>query len=166
MQPPAALPGFWIFMYRVSPLTYLVDAIAATGIHGRAVTCAANELAIFDPPVGQTCGAYLAPYLTTNPGGQLVNPSASAACQYCSLTTSDQFLASVAISWDTRWRNYGLGFAYIVFNICMAVLGYYVFRVRKWNAASFKSGPSSMLQWVRTLLGGKRRKSTGSPAKE
>ena len=22
-QPPEALPGFWIFMYRVSPLTYL-----------------------------------------------------------------------------------------------------------------------------------------------
>lgn len=30
MQPPQALPGFWMFMYRVSPLTYLVDGIAAT----------------------------------------------------------------------------------------------------------------------------------------
>merc|ERR1711939_607589 len=36
-QPPFALPGFWIFMYRVSPLTYLVSAVASTGLSGRHV---------------------------------------------------------------------------------------------------------------------------------
>ncbi|KAK6406183.1 hypothetical protein LTR95_018691, partial [Oleoguttula sp. CCFEE 5521] len=37
MQSPSALPGFWIFMYRVSPLTYWVGGIAAALLHGRAV---------------------------------------------------------------------------------------------------------------------------------
>ncbi len=97
MQPPQALPGFWIFMYRVSSLTYLVDGVAATGMHGRTVVCALNELSRFNPPTGQTCQAYLANYLKTAPG-QLMNSMATSQCEYCPLTTSDQFLASVAIT--------------------------------------------------------------------
>ena len=163
MQPPQALPGFWVFMYRVSPLTYLVDSFAATGIHGRAVECAANELARFDPPTGTTCGAYLETFLSSAPG-QLLNPEATTACEYCSLSSSDQFLASVAISWTHRWRDYGIGYSYIVFNIAGAVLLYYVFRVRKWSAASVKTGPSKVLhgtktglRWLRALVVGHKK---------
>ena len=158
MQPPQALPGFWIFMYRISPLTYLVDGIAATGMHGRNVTCAANELSRFNPPVGQTCQTYLAAFLKTAPG-RLMNPTATTQCEYCPVSTSDQFLSGVAISWDSRWRNYGIGFAYTVFNIAMAVLLYWSFRVAKWDAASIKKGPSKLLAraksvgyWVRSML--------------
>ncbi len=164
MQPPQALPGFWIFMYRVSPLTYLVDGVAATGMHGRTVVCALNELSRFNPPTGQTCQAYLANYLKTAPG-QLMNPMATSQCEYCPLTTSDQFLASVAITWSARWRNYGIGFAYIAFNIVVAILLYYTFRVSKWDAASIKKGPSKFLAslasigyWARSLLVGHRGK--------
>ena len=56
MQPPSALPGFWIFMYRVSPLTYWVGGLAAAMLHGRRVECAQDELSIFNPPSAQTCG--------------------------------------------------------------------------------------------------------------
>ena len=107
-------------MYRASPLTYLVDGVAATGMHGRTVICALNELSRFNRPTGQTCQAYLANYLKTAPG-QLMNPMATSQCEYCPLTTSDQFLASVAITWSARWRNYGIGFAYIAFNIVVAI---------------------------------------------
>ena len=55
MQPVSALPGFWHFMYRVSPFTYWTGAMAAAQVHGRKVVCAAQELSIFDPPSGQTC---------------------------------------------------------------------------------------------------------------
>jgi len=157
-QPPYALPGFWIFMYRVSPLTCkfihfprlkifffffffwnrkadrgskdLVSAIASTGLSGRQVICSANELAVMQPPAGSTCGAYLAPYASAA-GGRIYNPDATANCQYCSASNADQFLESVAISYGTRWRDYGIGFAFIGFNIGMAVLLYYVVRVRK-----------------------------------
>jgi len=165
MQPPAALPGFWIFMYRVSPLTYLVSGITSTGIHARPVICASNELSRFDPPPNQTCGAYLADFLATKLGGTLINPSATTQCEYCQLGISDQFLASVGIEWDTRWRDYGIGFSYIFFNIGMAVVFYYVFRVRKWSAASVKKGPSELVHWLkeggswaRTLLVGHGKK--------
>ena len=93
MQPPNALPGFWIFMYRVSPLTYLIAGITATGLHGRAIECASEELSVFNPPSGMTCGGYLSSYLQYSPG-KLYNPEATQGCQYCQLRNADQYLAS------------------------------------------------------------------------
>ena len=165
MQTPVALPGFWIFMYRVSPLTYLVSGIASTGMHARPVICASNELARFDPPPSTTCGSYLAPYLATNPVGTLLNPSATSQCEYCQLNNSDEFLASVFIEWSTRWRNYGIGFSYIMFNIVMAIIFYWAFRVKGWRVSSVKKGPSQVVHWlkeggfwVRTVLVGHGKK--------
>ena len=128
MQSPQNLPGFWIFMYRVSPLTYWVGGVVSTGLGGKMVKCAPNELAIFNPPSGQTCGQYLSSYLKTAPG-QLLDPNATSQCQYCPLTTSDQFLSSVSMNYTQRWRNYGIVWAYVAFNIFIAVAFYYCFRV-------------------------------------
>ena len=50
------LPRFWIFMYRVSPLTYLIDALLSTGVANTDVTCAPYELVEISPPQGMTCG--------------------------------------------------------------------------------------------------------------
>ncbi|KAL4757078.1 putative ABC multidrug transporter [Aspergillus foveolatus] len=132
MQPPDALPGFWIFMYRVSPFTYWVAGMATTQVHGREVVCGENELSIFDPPVNQTCGQYMERYVSVA-GGQVLNPSATAGCEYCSLTVADEYLAASQIYWSDRWRNFGLIWVYIGFNIFVATAVYYLFRVKKWN---------------------------------
>jgi hypothetical protein len=92
MQPPNALPGFWIFMYRVSPLTYLISGLTSTGLHARAIECAPEEMNVFNPPSGQTCGEYMAAFLQAAPG-TLHNPSATTGCQYCALDNADQYLA-------------------------------------------------------------------------
>lgn len=130
LQPPQALPGFWIFMYRVSPFTYWISGIVSTMLHGRQVECTAKETQIFDPPSGQTCGAFLAPLAGQAPG-VLQNPEASSDCRYCAYKVADQFLAGSSIYYKDRWRNYGIMWAYIAFNIFVAVLVYYLFRVRK-----------------------------------
>ncbi|KAL2818268.1 ABC-2 type transporter-domain-containing protein [Aspergillus granulosus] len=132
MQPPNALPGFWIFMYRVSPLTYLIAGLTATGLHARGIECSTEEMNVFNPPSGQTCGEYMASYLQFAPG-TLINPSATQGCEYCSLNNADQYLASSNIYYSERWRNWGIGWAYIGFNILGTVLLYYGFRVRHWN---------------------------------
>jgi ABC-type multidrug transport system permease subunit len=129
MQPPSALPGFWIFMWRVSPLTYWVGGMAATLLHGRQVECSPDEVSIFNPPSGQSCGAYMQPYLTKAPG-YLLNPDATKECRYCSISVADTFLALSRIYWKNRWRNFGLIWVYVFFNIAAAVLLYYFFRVR------------------------------------
>ena len=93
MQPPNALPGFWIFMYRVSPLTYTVAGMSGNGLDGREVICSSSELSIFNPPSGQTCGEYLKQYLAVAPG-KLYNYDATSGCQYCSLQSANQVLAN------------------------------------------------------------------------
>jgi ABC-type multidrug transport system permease subunit len=92
LQPPNALPGFWIFMWRVSPLTYLIAGITATGLHQRSIRCSSTELSVFNPPPGSTCGQYMGPYLQTAPG-QLYNPNDTQNCGYCQLQNADQYLA-------------------------------------------------------------------------
>ncbi|KAJ5717004.1 hypothetical protein N7488_002650 [Penicillium malachiteum] len=139
MQAPSALPGFWIFMYRASPLTYLIAGVTATGLHGRAIRCATAELSVFNPPSGMSCGEYLNPYLTVS-GGELYNPTATSSCEYCQLSNADQYLAASNIYYSERWRNYGLGWVYIGFNICGTVLMYYMFRVKHYNPTSLVRG--------------------------
>lgn len=130
--PPAGLPGFWIFMYRVSPLTYITGALAGVGLHGRPVDCGANEVTVFDAPAKATCGSYMADYLKVAPG-RLLNPEATSHCEYCPLTGADQFLAGVGISYDQRWRNSAIVWGFIAFNVIMTYGLYYAFRVKAWK---------------------------------
>ncbi|KAJ5391521.1 hypothetical protein N7509_007011 [Penicillium cosmopolitanum] len=123
MQPPSALPGFWIFMYRVSPLTYLIAGLTSTGLHGRQIHCSDAELS----------------YVTAA-GGQLYNPEATTSCQYCQLSNADQYLAASNIFYSERWRNFGIGWAYIGFNIFGTVMMYYMFRVKHYNPTSLVRG--------------------------
>lgn len=82
------------------------------------------------PPPNTSCGDYLSAYASAS-GGEIYNPSATSNCEFCTAKIADQFLSSVAISYTTRWRDYGIGFAFILFNIAAGVLLYYFFRVRK-----------------------------------
>ncbi|KAH7145362.1 hypothetical protein B0J13DRAFT_595349 [Dactylonectria estremocensis] len=94
--------SFWIFMYRVSPITYWIGGIVATQLHNRTITCSDTEISVFDPPQGQMCGEYLSDFLQVAPG-QLSNHNDTSQCQYCSLAVADQFLAGVRIYWSERW---------------------------------------------------------------
>lgn len=103
---PDTMPRFWIFMYRVSPFTYLVSAMLSTGVANTAVVCAANEFMKFAPPNGTTCGEYLETYISTV-GGYLQDASNTKECSYCTISDTNTFLASVQSSYDDRWRNFG-----------------------------------------------------------
>ncbi|KAL5002713.1 ABC-2 type transporter-domain-containing protein [Aspergillus recurvatus] len=163
MQAPSALPGFWIFMYRVSPLTYLIAGLTATGLHGRVIECASEELNVFNPPDGLSCGEYLADYLSVAPG-RLYNPAATANCQYCGLTNADQYLAASNIHYTERWRNWGILWAYIGFNVFGTVALYYIFRVRHWNPTSLVRRVKQWAQVVRRVF--KRRSGETPRGKE
>ena len=132
LQTANALPGFWKFMYRVSPFTYWIGGIVATELHGRPIYCSPTETSIFDPPPGSNCGEYLAALMDGSPG-QLQNPSARSQCQYCPVTNADQLLQGSRIYWSKRWRNFGIFWAYIAFDIFLTILLYYVVRIKKWN---------------------------------
>jgi ABC-type multidrug transport system permease subunit len=68
----------------------------------------------------------------------VLNKNATSGCEYCSLTVADQFLASDQIYYSQRWRNFGIVLAFIAFNIFMATLLFYFFRVKRWDLDGVK----------------------------
>ncbi|KAL7928573.1 ABC-2 type transporter domain-containing protein [Trichoderma chlorosporum] len=130
---PSSMPGFWIFMYRLSPFTYWVSAVLSTGLANTSVTCSSNELVHLDPPSGQTCGEYLGNFITAA-GGYLQDSNATADCSYCPIADTNVFLTSVSSSYSHRWRDFGIGLAYIVFNIAASLFLYWLVRMpKKWG---------------------------------
>jgi ABC-type multidrug transport system permease subunit/ABC-type multidrug transport system ATPase subunit len=136
---PNVFPRFWIFMYRVSPFTYLVDAMLSVGVANNAVVCAANEIRHFDPPSGQTCFEYMQTFINSPyGGGYLTDNNATSNCGYCSLGSTNQFLAAVSSSYALRWRNFGILWAFIIFNAFAAVFLYWLVRVPKKSGRKVK----------------------------
>ncbi|KAI9376334.1 ABC-2 type transporter-domain-containing protein [Aspergillus egyptiacus] len=131
------MPGFWIFMYRVSPFTYLVSAMLSTGLAGTNVECEPVEYLVFDPPDNQTCIEYMGVFMNSSPaGGYLQDPDATSQCAFCSMDKTDAFLATVGSTYTDAWRNFGLMWVYIFFNVAAAVFIYWLARVPKGKRAS------------------------------
>ncbi|KAI5299699.1 GTPase-activating protein, partial [Ascosphaera atra] len=129
LQPPDSLPGFWKFMWRVSPQTYTVGGLAALGLSQRPVNCDPAEVAKFPPPQGMNCMTYLSKFFEAGAPGQLLDPNSTTLCEYCPLRVGDQFLHGSRIEYSHRWRNWGIGWAYIIFNIFGVVATYYMLRL-------------------------------------
>ncbi len=127
---PSSLPGFWVFMYRVSPFTYLVEGMLTTGIANAAAQCAENEFSTLQPPSGQTCYNYLEPVLSAS-NAYLERDNATSDCRYCAIQSTNSFLANIASNPDNMWRNFGIMWAYIIFNVIAAVCLYWLVRVPK-----------------------------------
>ena len=127
---PSTLPGFWIFMYRVSPFAYLVSGMLSSGLAETAVVCAPNELLPLNPPPGQTCQQYMAPYISAF-GGYLTSDTlnSTTACSFCSAADTDTYLSALGIEYSQRWRNWGLLWVYVGFNVLGALSLYWLFRV-------------------------------------
>ncbi|KAG8164849.1 hypothetical protein KVR01_005124 [Diaporthe batatas] len=127
---PDSFPRFWIFMYRLSPFTYLVSGMLSASVANTFVECASNEFLSLQPPGGQTCKQYLEPYISQF-GGYLADENATANCSLCPTSDTNTFLTAVGTSYSDRWRNFGILWAYIIFNIFAALGVYYLARVPK-----------------------------------
>ena len=138
MLQPFSQLGWWRWMYRLSPYTYLVEALMGngkrlfrapyfsdhllnstchSGLGGQEVTCSEIEYATINPPARMTCAQYMGPYIA-RAGGYLTNPESTSACQFCSLRTTDELLdLSFNIKYSNRWRDIGIFIAFIAFNV-------------------------------------------------
>ncbi|GLI74715.1 multidrug resistance protein [Penicillium ochrochloron] len=131
-----ALPGFWVFMYRVSLFTYLVSAILSKGLLGADAICEKVEYLTFNPPFNQTYSECLTPYIDMVHSGYVENLGATSDCSFCSVSKTDTFLAAIGSNFDHAWQNFGLMWVYIAFNIAGAVFIYWLARVPKGKRAS------------------------------
>ncbi|KAJ6631165.1 ABC transporter CDR4 [Mycena sp. CBHHK59/15] len=121
--------GWWIWMYRVSPFSYLVGGMLATGVANVEVECSSIEILKVDPVAGQ-CLDYFKPYLEIA-GGKVLNPNATSACEYCPIADTNVFLEAINIFYDQRWRNFGILWVFIGFNTAGALFFYWLQRVPK-----------------------------------
>ncbi|KAM6534553.1 Multidrug resistance protein [Fusarium falciforme] len=127
---PTQMPGFWIFMYRVNPFTYFVDGFVGTALSNAPATCSDNEFVFFNLPNGTTCGEYMKSYIDMA-GGFVQDSSATGECRFCQISETNRFLSNVSISFANRWRNFGLMWVFVVFNVFAAIGLYWLARVPK-----------------------------------
>ncbi|EJD42304.1 pleiotropic drug resistance ABC transporter [Auricularia subglabra TFB-10046 SS5] len=123
--------GWWKWMYRISPYTYLIEGLLGQAVGHQQINCSQKELVTLNPPSGQTCGAFMQQYIA-RAGGYLANPDATTGCEFCSTRTTDEFLESnFNIFYHHHWRNLGIVFGFVIFNTFMVYVFTYIFRIRK-----------------------------------
>ncbi|KAG2159222.1 ABC-2 type transporter-domain-containing protein [Suillus bovinus] len=139
LQPFRAL-GWWQWMYRVSPFTYLVEGLLGQAIGGQLINCASTELVPVNPPSGLDCSAYMDPFISFA-GGYITNPNATTQCLYCPYRTTDEFMFSnFNILYSHHWRNAGIVLGIVVFNVFAIFAFTYIFRIRKGSIFSLFKG--------------------------
>ena len=112
VRPYATLSVFWRYwMYYVNPSTYWIGGILSATLAGQPVECAPGETALFDVPppseaggANRTCAAYAGAFAETA-GGYLLNPDALSGCEYCPYRSGDDFLRTLNITPDEKWRG-------------------------------------------------------------
>jgi ABC-type multidrug transport system permease subunit len=62
---------------------------------------------------------------------ELGSGTSETTCRFCSYTNTDVFLDQINSSYADRWRNFGILWAFIIFNIFAAIGLYWLARVPK-----------------------------------
>ncbi|KAF2149279.1 putative ABC transporter [Myriangium duriaei CBS 260.36] len=133
VRPYSAIPVFWRYwMYWVNPSTYWIGGVLAATLQGIPVQCSSTEVARFDVPAGQTCNSYAGAY-AKQAGGYLLNPTATSGCEYCPISNGDQYLASLNISPDQKWRDFGIFLAFVISNWALVYFFIWSVRVKGWS---------------------------------
>ncbi|KAF9399449.1 hypothetical protein BGX21_006228 [Mortierella sp. AD011] len=130
MMPKAEMPKFWSsWMYWLDPYHYIIEALVTVQLHNVEVRCTPEEFSVFDAPPGQTCETYAAEFMKTATG-YINNPNATSGCEYCQYSLGQDYYSALSFDYSYHWRNLGILCIYLVFNICMVIVGV---RFLKWN---------------------------------
>lgn len=148
-------------MYYVNPSTYWIGVVLAATLHNIPVQCTDTETARFNSPPGQTCGAYAGSF-AQRAGGYLVNPTATTDCQYCPYSVGDQYLTSLNITYEQRWRDFGIFLAFCISNWALVYFFIYTVRIKGWSfgCGYVFGGVGKAIGKVRGVFKGKKGEET------
>ncbi|KAI4728946.1 hypothetical protein E4T49_03351 [Aureobasidium sp. EXF-10728] len=109
--PYSQIQPFWRYwLYYLDPFNYLMSSLMVFTTWDKPVTCKPTEVALFDPPSGQTCAQYLSAYKSgMGAATNLLNPNDTSGCRVCQYTTGADYLRTLNL--DDKyfgWRNAGL----------------------------------------------------------
>ena len=160
IRPFSSLPAFWRdWIYYVNPSTYWIGGVVSATQSRIRVNCSPSELAIFTPPFSnQTCEDFAGAWAATTPG-YLTNPSALQNCGYCAFRSGVEYLDTLNISADEKWRDFGIFLAFCVSNVCLVYFFTYTVRVKGWSFGVGRTlaGVSNVKVWVVRMFGGGKK---------
>ncbi|KAI2628414.1 ABC-2 type transporter-domain-containing protein [Xylaria nigripes] len=133
VQPYRLLPVFWrSWIYYVNPSMHWINGVVGTVLNGVAVECEVSETAQFNTPPGLTCQDYAGAFVDSA-GGYLLNPNATADCQYCPYKSGNEFLSTLNIDASDKWRSFGIFLTFCISNWALIYFFIYTVRVRGWS---------------------------------
>ncbi|KAL3438203.1 ABC-2 type transporter-domain-containing protein [Aspergillus tetrazonus] len=101
--PYSQMQPFWRYwMYYLDPFTYLVGGLLTEVLWDVPVKCLDSEYTTFSAPDGQTCGEYMADFLSSN-AGYLRDENATSICEFCQYATG----ADYARTFNLQEKYYG-----------------------------------------------------------
>ena len=107
--------------YYVNPSTWWIGGVLAAVMPTKQVQCADYEAAHFNPPPERTCQDYAGDFVRMAGQGYLTNPDASENCGYCAYANGSEYLRTLNIYPEDKWRDFGI-FLVFVFTNWMYVL--------------------------------------------
>lgn len=122
-----------------------------------------------EPVPNTSCGSYFAPYIETL-GVYLTDPEALSHCEFCPLPDTNTFMSLLKSSYDTRWRDFGILWVYVIVKIILALFFYWLTRVPKERRVSTarslgnKKGSTSTAGNTKDCIVKQRERSLGNKA--
>ncbi|KAF2453557.1 putative ABC transporter [Lineolata rhizophorae] len=161
IRPWAQLPVIWKYwLYYMTPSTYWIGGVLAAVLPNTAVQCTREESALFTAPDGQTCAEYARSFLSA-PGSQgfLLNPDATApdACAYCPYDRGADYLRTINVSADDKWRDFGVFLMFCVTNYMLVYFFIWSVRIKGWSfgfgatARGIGKGISAAINGLKTI---------------
>ncbi|KAH7152018.1 ABC-2 type transporter-domain-containing protein [Dactylonectria estremocensis] len=109
VMPYAAMQPFWKYwIYYLDPFRYLFGGLLGPIIWDVQVNCKPEEFTSFNAPDGQTCGEYMADFLSSN-AGYVADLNATENCQYCAYSTGADYAKTFNLQEEYYgWRDTGI----------------------------------------------------------
>ncbi|EAA35951.1 hypothetical protein GE21DRAFT_25 [Neurospora crassa] len=125
------------WLYYINPATYWIGGNMAAVLRGQTVHCTNNEMAVFRPPVGESCQSFAGTWLSDVGKGYLttigVGNDGGFECGYCPYADGEEYLASLNVKSSQMWRNFGIFAAFCVSNWALVYFFIYTVRVKGWS---------------------------------
>lgn len=104
--PYSQMQPFWKYwLYWLDPFHYLVGGLFGTVVWDVQVQCRPDEFTVFEVPSGQTCGEYMAGFLSSN-AGYVADPSDRGSCSYCAYATGAEYAQTFNLKEEYyAWRD-------------------------------------------------------------
>lgn len=131
VRPYDQIPVFWRYwMYWINPSTWWIGGVLAATLGNFPIRCVDGETTIFNPPPNETCGSYANPLVANMGAGYITNPEATSNCGYCPYANGNEYLATLNISPNDKWRDFGIFLAFVISNWALVYFLIYTVRVK------------------------------------